>query len=70
MHIADSDGSRRSAIEQLRRITVRGGILGDFGFDRNGDTSVSSIPVYTIAMTAEGPTWRVVVVDFPSTISG
>jgi DNA-binding SARP family transcriptional activator/ABC-type branched-subunit amino acid transport system substrate-binding protein len=68
--IADSDGSRTSVIEQLRRITVRGGILGDFGFDRNGDISVSRIPVYTIAMTAEGPTWRAVMVEVPSAISG
>jgi DNA-binding SARP family transcriptional activator/ABC-type branched-subunit amino acid transport system substrate-binding protein/DNA-binding beta-propeller fold protein YncE len=67
--IADSDGSRTSVIEQLRRITVRGGILGDFGFDRNGDISVSHIPVYTIALTARGPTWRVVVVDVPSTLT-
>jgi ABC-type branched-subunit amino acid transport system substrate-binding protein/DNA-binding beta-propeller fold protein YncE len=67
--IADSDGSRTSVIEQLRRISVRGGILGDFGFDRNGDISVSRIPVYTIAMTAEGPRWRVVVVDVPSKLT-
>jgi branched-chain amino acid transport system substrate-binding protein len=67
--IADSDGSRRSVIEQLRRITVRGGILGDFGFERNGDISVSPIPVYTIAMTARGLGWRGVVVDVPAALT-
>ena len=67
--IAGSDGSRTSVIQQLRRITVRGGILGDFGFDSNGDISVSPIPVYRIAMTAGGPRWRGVVVDVPSALT-
>jgi len=67
--IAASDGSRTSVIEQLRRLTVRGGILGDFGFDRNGDISVSRIPVYTIAMTAGGAGWRRVLIDVPSALT-
>ena len=35
--IARSDGSRASVLAQLRKVRVRGGILGSFRFDRNGD---------------------------------
>ena len=35
--IAGSDGTRASVLARLRKSNVRGGILGDFRFDRNGD---------------------------------
>jgi branched-chain amino acid transport system substrate-binding protein len=35
--IARSDRTRGSVIDQLFRTRVRGGLIGDFGFDRHGD---------------------------------
>ena len=46
--IARSDGTRGSVTRQLFRTRVAGGILGDFSFDRNGDTTAGPITVYEI----------------------
>jgi branched-chain amino acid transport system substrate-binding protein len=46
--IAASDGTRRSVTERLFRARVRGGLLGDFRFDRNGDITLRRIFVHEI----------------------
>src|SRR3954454_8309402 len=47
--IAGSDGSRADVLARLRRTDVRGGLLGDFRFDRFGDTTQNRIALYRIA---------------------
>ena len=46
--IARSDGTRASVVKQLFRTRVTNGILGSFGFDRNGDTTAGAVTVYRI----------------------
>lgn len=46
--IARSDGTRRSVVAQLFKTHVSNGILGTFGFDRNGDTTAPAITVYRV----------------------
>ena len=43
--IARSDGTRASVIEELFKTRVRNGILGSFGFDRNGDTTLNEVTI-------------------------
>jgi branched-chain amino acid transport system substrate-binding protein len=44
--IARSDGSRASTTRQLFRLRIVKGILGTFGFDRNGDITLDPITVF------------------------
>ncbi len=46
--IAASDGSRASVREALLDLQVQDGLIGDFGFDENGDVSPSLVSVYRI----------------------
>ena len=46
--IARSDGTRRSITSHLFSTRMRGGILGSFGFDRNGDTTLNPVLVYRV----------------------
>lgn len=46
--IAGSDGTRAAVLEKLLATEVRGGILGSFRFDDNGDITQSAIAVYRI----------------------
>ncbi|MEY2534989.1 MAG: branched-chain amino acid transport system substrate-binding protein [bacterium] len=46
--IAQSDGTRRSVTDRLFRAQVRGGLLGSFSFDRNGDINLRRIFVHQI----------------------
>ena len=46
--IARSDGSRASVLKELRASEVRNGILGNFGFDANGDITTAPIAVVRI----------------------
>jgi ABC-type branched-subunit amino acid transport system substrate-binding protein/streptogramin lyase len=46
--IARSDGTRESVLRELRASRVRGGILGSFRFDGNGDIRPASIPILRI----------------------
>ena len=46
---ASADGSRTEVLDHLREARVRGGLIGDFSFDRHGDTTQTSIAVYRIA---------------------
>jgi branched-chain amino acid transport system substrate-binding protein len=46
--IAASDGSRASVTDHLLKARVRGGILGDFRFDRNGDPTYNPVTVFRI----------------------
>ena len=43
--IARSDGSRASVTRALLATRVRGGILGSFGFDANGDPTIAPITI-------------------------
>jgi ABC-type branched-subunit amino acid transport system substrate-binding protein len=47
--IAGSDGTRAGVLQTLRRTSVRGGLLGDFRFDRFGDTTLNQVSLYRIA---------------------
>lgn len=46
--IGRSDGGRAKVLDNLFDTTVRGGLVGDFSFDRFGDTTLTSIAVYRI----------------------
>lgn len=46
--IARSDGTRASVTEELRGLQVTDGILGSFGFDRNGDIAPASFTVFRV----------------------
>ncbi len=46
--IAGSDGTRAEVLRHLQRARVRGGLVGDFSFDRFGDTSLTTIAAYRI----------------------
>jgi branched-chain amino acid transport system substrate-binding protein len=46
--IADSDGSRAEVLENLFDARIEGGYVGDFEFDRYGDTTLNTIAVYRI----------------------
>jgi branched-chain amino acid transport system substrate-binding protein len=43
--IARSDGTRASVTKQLFRTRIQRGILGDFGFDANGDTTSAPVTI-------------------------
>src|SRR5262249_8113751 len=43
--IAHSDGTRSSVVRQLFATHETDGLFGSFGFDRNGDTTASSVTV-------------------------
>ena len=46
--IAHSNGTRESVIAELHALPTIGGILGDFRFDRNGDTTAGVVTIYRI----------------------
>jgi ABC-type branched-subunit amino acid transport system substrate-binding protein len=46
--IAHSDGTRAQVLEALKRTQVRGGLVGDFRFDRYGDPTLTTIAVHRI----------------------
>ena len=47
--IAASDGSRASVVDKMFATKVTNGILGSFGFNKNGDTTNNPVTVYKIA---------------------
>jgi ABC-type branched-subunit amino acid transport system substrate-binding protein len=49
--IARSDGSRASVLRALRASRVKGGLLGTFSFDRNGDSTAALVPIMRITGT-------------------
>ena len=49
--IARSDGSRASVLKELKASKVRNGILGNFGFDANGDITTAPIAVIRVTGT-------------------
>ncbi len=49
--IARSDGTRASVLRELQATRVRGGILGTFRFDRNGDITPAKLPVLRVTGT-------------------
>jgi branched-chain amino acid transport system substrate-binding protein len=46
--IAHSDGTREGVARELLKVHVTNGILGTFGFDRNGDITDSLMPVFRV----------------------
>jgi hypothetical protein len=75
--IARSDGTRASVLEELFRTNERGGLLGSFGFDRNGDISESPVTILGVErpgtsntiMSAEGATIARVVRPSPRLVA-
>ena len=53
--IAQSDGTRASVLQKLRRIEVRGGILGSFRLDENGDMTPAPIIIFRVTGGRGGP---------------
>ena len=47
--IAHSDGTRLSVLRALQSEPIHNGILGDFKFDANGDTTQSIVSVYQVS---------------------
>lgn len=46
--IARSGGSRARVTENVLRSRIRGGLIGDFAIDRNGDTTLNRMGIYVI----------------------
>ena len=46
--IARSDGTRPSVVDELFRTRITGGLLGSFGFDRNGDITESPVTIVRV----------------------
>jgi branched-chain amino acid transport system substrate-binding protein len=46
--IERSDGSRASVAEELFKTDVKGGILGDFQIDENGDTTLGTVTFFQV----------------------
>jgi ABC-type branched-subunit amino acid transport system substrate-binding protein len=46
--IAHSNGTRKSVLSELHALPTIGGVLGDFRFDRNGDTTAGVVTIYRI----------------------
>jgi branched-chain amino acid transport system substrate-binding protein len=46
--IARSGGERSRVAEHVMNATVRGGLIGDFSIDRNGDTTLNQMGMYRI----------------------
>jgi branched-chain amino acid transport system substrate-binding protein len=75
--IARSDGTRASVLDELFHARVRGGLLGSFGFDANGDISESPVTILRVSRpgtsnavaSAEGGTIARVVRPSPSLVS-
>ena len=76
--IARSDGTRGSVLNELFRTRVQNGLLGAFGFDRNGDTTESPITILRVAggggsntvMSVEGAVVEGVVRPSPRLVAG
>jgi hypothetical protein len=47
--IGRSDGSRKSASEQLFKTDITDGILGNFKIDENGDTTLGTVTFFKIS---------------------
>jgi len=47
--IAASDGTRASVTEHVLSTKVRNGIIGSFGFDKNGDSTYNPIMIFVVA---------------------
>ena len=62
--IARSDGTRRSVLDEVRRTAVTNGILGDIGWDAQGDLLDSPFTVFRL-QDGEFVTDRVVVIRSP-----
>jgi branched-chain amino acid transport system substrate-binding protein len=69
--IAASDGTRGSVAEQLLRVKVTDGILGSFEFDRNGDMTTSSMPIFRVAggRPSPGPYPVYTVIQVPGSLT-
>lgn len=59
--IARSDGTRASVVQELFRTRVEDGLLGSFGFDRNGDITES--PITIVRVRARGASTTIGSVD-------
>ena len=46
--ISQSKGTRASVVKQLFHVRVTNGILGNFSFDQNGDTTADAVTIYRI----------------------
>ena len=63
--IAGSDGTRGNVAARLLRVKVRNGILGTFGFDRNGDATAGAVTIYRIR---DGKGWQDTVIVPPAAL--
>src|SRR5215213_1728708 len=63
--IAASDGTRGDVAARLLRVKIRNGILGTFGFDRNGDATASAVTIYRIR---DGKGWQDTVIVPPAAL--
>jgi branched-chain amino acid transport system substrate-binding protein len=52
--ISSSDGTRASVLAELRKIRVRNGVLGTFGFDGRGDVVPARMAVYRVTGKSGG----------------
>ena len=63
--IAASDGTRGDVAARLLGVKIRNGILGTFGFDRNGDATASAVTIYRIR---DGKGWQDTVIVPPAAL--
>src|SRR5829696_344719 len=63
--LAASDGTRGDVAARLLGVKIRNGILGTFGFDRNGDATASAVTIYRIR---DGKGWQDTVIVPPAAL--
>ena len=58
--IANSDGTRAGVADQLFKVQITNGILGTFGFNKNGDVTANPVTIYKI-VDGKSTTFKVIV---------
>ena len=59
--VAASNGRRSSVSAHMRSTHVRGGLLGTFSFNRNGDTTLNFVTQYRLNTHGAGVPYKVIV---------
>ena len=60
--VAASDGTRAGVAAQLFKTQIKNGILGTFGFNKNGDVTANPVTIYEVVSGAS-KTLKVIVPD-------
>jgi branched-chain amino acid transport system substrate-binding protein len=67
--IATSDGTRASVTEQLFKVKISGGILGNVSFNQNGDVTANPVTIYKVGKKGNNGTTYTVIVPTASLVA-